>query len=159
MGMDTVIISIISIALIITVAYSFAMETNTLVNSIHSGFFNFQKTMINKLHTDIRIGNITWNSTGYKFLKVNVENIGDTKLSDYQLWDVVVVKNNTTMYLSYGTDWSVVRIYGDFVNPNILDPMEIAQIEIREQFEKGENIILKIVTPNGVVTTQKYVVG
>jgi flagellar protein FlaF len=159
MGMDTVIVSVVSIALIIVVAYSFAMETNNLITSAHSGFSNLQKLTLKKIKTNIEIQNILWNVSGNDYLRFSVANTGDTKLSNFELWDVVVVRNNSTLYLSYGSDWIVDSISNDSINPNILDPFESAQIEVRIPFESGESVIIRVSTPNGVVATQRYNVG
>ncbi len=159
MGFDTIIVSIISIAMILVIAYSFVMETDNIVDSVHTGFNSLHKTTIKRIHTDISIENIRWNLTGNKHLYINVTNTGDTKISDYSLWDVVLIKNGVVEYLDYDTDWDVYAFYNDTINPNILDPSETLEIRILRTFNSGDVVWIEVSTPNGVVAAKRYVVG
>ncbi|KGK97976.1 flagellar protein FlaF [Methanococcoides methylutens] len=156
MGFDTVIVAFFVITTMIVVANTFMIGMNDFVDSAYDGYSAIHTTTMDKMQTDIEIQTIWFNSTE-NHLHFIVENTGETKLNNFNLWDIIVIKNGTADYMD-DNKWTM-DVYDGQLNPNILDPLEEMEVELHEEYGVGDEIILKIVTPNGIISSKGHTIG
>jgi flagellar protein FlaF len=158
MGLDTVIVAFFVVGTILVVAGTLTMGANNLIKSSYEGYTATTQTTMDRLHTNIEIHDV-W-PDGEKHVHLTV-NTGETKLSNFDLWDIIVVnvENGQASYLS--TDQYIITPIEDFVNPRILDPHESIDIELvpEPEFKSGDNLLIKIITENGLSSSVHYSVG
>jgi len=157
MGLDTVVVGFFVIGMIVFVACVLTTGANTLIKSSYEGYSEFSQTAMDRLHTDIKINDTQFNATT-QHVHLTVVNTGETKLSNYNQWDVIVVDNGTASYLTYNSGFNFTFI-NDFINPGIFDPRESIDIELLPEFNKGDNLSLTVVTENGITSSTNYTVG
>jgi archaeal flagellar protein FlaF len=160
MGLDTVIVAFFVIGIIVFVAGTLTLGANNLIKSSYEGYSAFSKTTMERLHTDIEVNSASFNETD-KHVYLTVKNTGETKLSDYDLWDVFVVKNKTqTSYLIKDDGFKLLTLIGDTINPGILDPHESIDIELLSpEFNSGDNLLIRVITENGIASSINYTVS
>ena len=157
MGLDTVVVAFFVIGMIVVVACALTTGANNLIKSSYDGYNAFSQTTKDRLHTYIKIYSTQFNATT-QHVHLTVVNTGETKLSNYNQWDVVVVDNGTASDLTYGSGFNIIYI-NDFINPGIFDPRESIDIELMPQFNQGENLIITVVTENGISSSKSYLVS
>ncbi|HWR24916.1 MAG TPA: flagellar protein FlaF [Methanosarcina sp.] len=156
MGLDTVVVAFFVVGTILVVAGSITMGANNLIETSYKGYVSASQTTLERLHTNIEIQDISYDG-GAKHIHFTVKNTGETKLNDFELWDVIVVKNGHASYLS---DYEYnISFTNDFLNPGIFDPHENIDIELLTEFNSSENVFIKISTENGIISSAQYVVG
>ena len=159
MGLDTVIVAFFVVGTILVVASTLTMGANNLIKSSYEGYTAITQTTMDRLHTNIEIHDV-W-PDGEKHVHLTVNNTGETKLSNFDLWDIIVVnvENGQASYLS--TDQYIITPIEDFVNPRILDPHESIDIELvpEPEFNSDDNLLIKIITENGLSSSVHYPVG
>jgi len=135
------------------------MGANNLIKSSYEGYTATTQTKMDRLHTDIEIHNVSFD--GEKHVHLTVNNTRETKLSNFDLWNIIVVnvENGQASYLS--TDQYIITPIEDFVNPRILDLHESIDIELvpEPEFKSGDNLLIKIITENGLSSSVHYSVG
>jgi hypothetical protein len=163
--MESILVSLISIALVIissvTLAFSNLRSTSQLADSwkqMAAQTSEISRTGISATPTS---------SYGGGNVEVRVENDGQTNLADFKGWDVLAqYETNGTAYITYSSiypptenQWTVKGIYssGDIMeifDPNVLDPGEqmVVSINLNPELASGEVCKITIVTPNGVKT-------
>lgn len=156
MGLDTVIVAFFVITTMLVVGNTLVIGMNEFIDSAYDGYSAMHTTTMDKVQTDIEIQTIWFNSTE-SHLHFIVENTGETKLSNFNLWDIIVIKNGTADYMD-GNKWTL-DVYDGQLNPNILDPLEEMEVEILDEYNTGDNIILKVITPNGIVSSKGWTIG
>jgi len=157
MGLDTVIVAFFVLTSMLVIANTFVMGANEFVDSAHDSYTSMHTTNMDKLQTDITIQSVWYNSSGNEHLYFNVANTGETKLYEFDMWDMIVIKNGTAQYMN-NSQWAYSVNDGQ-LNPDILDPREDMDIEILAAYETGDNIVLKVATPNGVTSSEEYTIG
>jgi len=156
MGLDTVIVAFFVIGTVLVVAGTLTMGTNNLVESSFHGYVSAHQTMMDRLQTRIEIQNIAFNvSTNHA--SFTVANTGETKLYNFDHWDVLLVKDGQVSYLD-NSQYTITPDV-DIINPGILDPHESINIELLTDLESGDSFIVKIITENGIVSSAEHVVG
>jgi len=151
MGLDTVIVAFFVMGTIMVVAGTLTMGTSNLVESSYHGYVSAHQTMMDRLQTSIDIQAIEFNvSTNHA--SFTVANTGETKLSNFELWDVILIKDDQVYYLNE-SQYSITP-GTDLLNPGILDPHESIEIELLTDLTSSENFIVKIVTDNGIVSSE-----
>ena len=153
MGLDTVIVAFFVIGTILVVAGTLTMGANNLIKSSYDGYIATTQTTMDRLHTNIEINGTRFDGTPNR-VHLEVENTGETKLSDFDHWDVIVVKEGHASYLS--TDQYIITPIEDFINPKILDPHESIDIELLPEFNSGDSLLIKIITENGLTSSVNY---
>lgn len=156
MGLDTVVVAFFVVGMILVVAGTLTMGANNLIETSHKGYISTSQTTLERLHTNIEIQNISYDG-GAKHIHLTVANKGETKLNDFEHWDVLVVKNEHTSYLS--KDEYDISFTEDILNPGIFDPHENITMELLTEFNSGENVFVKICTENGITSSARYIVG
>jgi flagellar protein FlaF len=154
MGLDTVIVAFFVVGTILVVAGTLTMGANNLVESSYHGYVSAHQTMMDRLQTRIEIQkNVTFNvSTNHA--SFTVVNTGETKLSNFDHWDVILVKESQVFYLNE-TQYRITPGI-DIINPGILDPHESIEIELLTDLESNESFIVEIITENGIVSSAKH---
>jgi len=159
MGLDTVIVAFFVIGTILVVAGTLTMGANNLIKSSYDGYIATTQTTMDRLHTNIEIYNV-W-PDAEKHVHLTVNNTGEIKLSNFGLWDIIVVnvENGQASYLS--TDQYIITPIEDFINPGILDPHESIDIKLvaEPEFNSDDNLLIKIITENGLSSSVNYSVG
>lgn len=148
MGLETVIVAFFVIGLIIVVACSLTIGANNLVKSSHEGYTSFSQSAIDRFHTNIKISNATVTDD---HIHLTVENTGETKLSDFDQWDVLVVSNSQASYLKKNDGFSY-KFIKDFVNPEILDPGESIDLNLTSTLYSGSAYVT-VSTENGITSS------
>lgn len=157
MGLDTVIVAFFVIEMMLVVGGTLTMGTSDLLESSYDGYVAFHETTMDRLHTNIEIVDVRNQSTIGKIM-FKVENTGETKLSNFELWDVILVENEKSQasYLTKDIDYLIDNnTYTRIINPGILDPHESIEIELLTA-DPNENMIIKIVTENGIASSVEY---
>jgi hypothetical protein len=169
--METAIVSIICIALIafggMTMSRGFmtSVDTSTTgLDAIGQRNETIMRTELTPLSTSLPSGNT---------LDIILENSGQTRLADFDKWDVIVQYYDDTatyhvVWLPCTEDtlennqWQVVWIHIDGVDevfePNVLNPKE--QIKIRAQLSPapgaGTTNLAVVSTPNGITASTYF---
>ncbi|UUX91819.1 hypothetical protein [Methanoplanus endosymbiosus] len=84
-------------------------------------------------------------------LTMEIENTGSTIIEDFDYIDMYTVNSSTNppIYYSMGAgSWSIVTINPDIINPGLLDPDEVMQVNIT--YTGDAPIWAKMATPNGI---------
>lgn len=155
MGLDTVIVAFFVVGTILVVAGTVTMGTNDLIKSSYNGYVAAHETTMDRLHTSIE-SQISFN-VSTNLTSVTVTNTGETKLSNFGLWDVILVKNGQVSYLNESQ--YIITFDKDIINPGILDPHESINIELLVDRESDDSFIVKIITENGIVSSAGHLVG
>jgi flagellar protein FlaF len=90
---------------------------------------------------DISSGNLT----------LDIENTGSTIIEDFEYIDMYTVNSSTNppIYYPMGEgSWVIVSIIPDIINPGLLDPDEVMQVNIT--YTGDEPVWAKMATPNGI---------
>jgi hypothetical protein len=161
--METIFVSLISLALIIissvTMVFNTLQSTNKTADSWKQ--MEMQTGIISR--TDISAlpsSNYTGGS-----LDITVRNDGQTNLTIFPKWDVIVqYDSGEVRYVTYSdsyppqdNQWTVKGIYStgetpEIFDPNVLDPGEqmVLTIVLNPSLGSGETCRITISTPNGV---------
>ncbi len=178
--METVIISIICIALMVFGGMTMSQGFMSSVDSSTTGLSEVSQTTETIMRTELtKISAVITNLPGPNDpLDIVLENTGKTKIADFDKWDVIVQyysagNNYNVSYLSYngtGTTWPLpnnqwevywIRLNGvaETFEPNVLNPGE--QIMIRALLSPavsgGTTNMLIISAPNGVTCSTYFI--
>lgn len=169
--METAVVSIICIALIafggMTMSQGFmtSVDTSTTgLDDIGQRNETIMRTELTPLITSLPSGNT---------LDIILENSGQTRLADYDNWDVIVQYYDDSgiyhiLWLPYTEDvlddneWQVAWIHLDGIDevyePNVLNPKE--QIKIRSQLNPapgaGTTNMVVVATPSGITASTYF---
>ena len=157
MGLDTVVVGFFVIVMIVLVACVLTTGANNLIKSSYEGYSAFSQTALYRLHTDIKINDTQFTATTHH-VHLTVVNTGETKLSNYNQWDVIAIDNGTASDLTYGSGFNLTFI-NDFINPGIFDPRESIDIELLSAYNSGDNLSITVVTENGISSSTNYIVS
>lgn len=153
MGLDTIIVAFFVMGTVLVVAGTLTMGTNNLVESSYHGYVSAHQTMMDRLQTGIIIQPPMFNvSTSHASFIIT--NTGETKLSNFELWDVILIKDDQVSYLDE-SQYSITAVT-DIINPGILDPHESIEIELLTNLTSSENFTVKVVTDNGIVSSVRH---
>jgi archaeal flagellar protein FlaF len=158
MGLETVVVAFFVIGTIVVVASTLTLGANHIVKSSYEGYAAFSQTTMDRLHTNIKIVNATLNGTDSK-VHLTVENTGETKLSDFSHWDVIVVNNSQansqSSYLKKDEGFDIIfNNSGDLMNPGILDPGESIDLKLSD-FD-SRDLYITVITENGIASFINY---
>jgi len=136
------------------------MGSKNLLEASYSGYAATRDTTMDRLHTNIEIRDI-W-IDAMNCTNVKVRNTGETKLSNFDLWDILVVTEDQVFYI---TNYSAsISLSDEILNPGILDPYENLTLSLYDfQNNKAlkealeEAFIIKVSTENGIVSSARYV--
>jgi flagellar protein FlaF len=155
MGLDTVIVAFFVIGTILALVATITIGTSNLLETSYDGYITAHKTTMNQLHTNIEITDVwTSNVTNRTYFKVT--NTGETKLSNFDLWDIIIVNNedSSVSYLGIDNDNLNIDFENDLINPGILDPHESIEIELPDEYDAEDHFLIKVITENGIASSE-----
>ena len=164
--METVVVSLICIALVVFGGMTMSRGFLTSVDSSTVGLEQMSTQNEQIMRTELSTVSSSMNA-GRDTLYVSLQNNGQTKLADFDKWDVIVqyyAGDGTyyTKWLPYNSgtlgdnEWQVQWIHLDGVDEvfelNILNPGEEIQIEAKldPAIGAGTTNLVVVSTPNGV---------
>lgn len=151
MGFETIVATIVSLSLIITVAYLFASGSVSLTEVANTGYKSAIHRAVNVLQTDISILNVTYNNSTLQIIAY-IKNTGETKFKDFDRFDVFLY-GTLTEYLA-NRSFTIVR---DIINPGIFDPHETAEVKANlTSLLPNGTYVLTICTPNAVCDSIEF---
>jgi hypothetical protein len=161
--METILVSLVCLALIIISSVTMAISTLQSTNKVADSWKQMTEQSISISRTDI----ITLPPPNYAGgpIDLTVKNDGQTNLNDFSKWDVIVqYQTGSTTYLNFtavfppgDNQWTVKGIYTsggtpEVFNHNVLDQGEqmIISIILNPELITGQACRLTISTSNGV---------
>jgi len=163
--METIFVSLISIILIIASSMTLTINWMKSTDKVATSWRQMVTQSIEISKTSITA--LPPQSYHDGVLQIYVANNGQTSLSDFDKWDVIVeYQSGESTYLSYSSEqppgdnhWTVSGILSsnggpEVFNPNILDPGEQLVITFipSDELAMGQSCRITISTPNGVKT-------
>jgi len=146
--METIIVSLICVALMVIGGMTMSQGFLASVDSSASGWDEMGEREQNIIRTDLQA--LGANMTAANYVEVSLRNDGQTKLSEFEKWDVIIQYYNAggTLYAKWlpyasgapgNNEWTVKGIYLDSDNetqvevyePNILNPGEEMKIRAK----------------------------
>lgn len=161
--MDSILVSVVSLALIIVSSVTMTCYTMQSTNSLSDSWKQMEERSHNISRTDITVEPPDDYTGGV--IDLTVINEGQISLSEFPRWDVIVqYTGGNVTYLTYtdsyppGDDeWTVYGIYlygggAEVFDPGILDSGEqmVLSIVINPEPEIDETCRITVSTPNGV---------
>ena len=161
--METILVSLVSLALIIVASVTMAINTMQSSSKIADSWKNMETQSANINRTDIAATAPTHYAGGA--IDLTVKNDGQTNLSDFPKWDVIVqYQSGNVTYLTFNpvyppanNQWTVKGIYSSAGTPeifdyNVLNPSEqmTLTIVLNPELSSGQACRITISTSNGV---------
>lgn len=161
--METIFISLVSMALIIISSVTMAVSTMQSNDKVAASWKQMETQSIEIMRTSI----VAQPSSNYNGgpISITVQNDGQTNLSDFAEWDVIVqYESGGVSYLTYSESsspgnngWTVLGIYSSGETPAIFDPgvldsgeQMILSVKLNPELSSGQSCRITISTPNGV---------
>jgi hypothetical protein len=160
---ETILVSLVSLALIIIASVTMTISTMQSSNKVADSWKNMETQSANISRTDIAaIAPAHYNGGA---IDLTVKNDGQTNLSDFARWDVIVqYQSGNVTYLTFNAgyppganQWAVKGIYSSAGTPEIFDhgvlnPGEqmIVTISLNPEVISGQACRITISTSNGV---------
>lgn len=176
--METIIVSIMSLALIVVGGMTMSQGFLASVDSSATGLNRITLAQEEMMRTNIGIISVTQPSANQ--VKVIMRNSGQTKLASFSKWDVIVQYYDSTgdfhtEWLPYTTDavlenneWKVTGIYTDAaeqnaeaIEPGILNSTEYVVFLMKLINPVGSSTTnqVTISTPNGITVSAIFLRG
>jgi hypothetical protein len=169
--METVIVSVICIALVVFGGMAMSQGFMTSVDTSTTGLGEIGERDETIIRTDLSVVSTSMPSTST--LEVILENTGQIKLANFDKWDIIVqyydgTGSYYTGWLPYteGTlgnnEWELawIRLDGDpeVFEPNVLNPKEQLMIRIRLNPAVGSDTtnMVVIATPSGITASTHF---
>ena len=161
--METILVSLVSLALIIISSMTMAISTMQSQNKVADSWKQMEAQSSNISRTDIAALPPLSYTGGV--IDITVKNDGQTNLNAFSKWDIIVqYQDNSVSYLTYtaayppaDNGWTVKGIYTsgetpEIFDPNVLDPGEqmIVSVMLNPAVGSGEACRITISTPNGI---------
>jgi hypothetical protein len=162
--METILVSLVSLALIIVSFVSLEINTLQSTNKIANSLKQMEAQSGEVIRTNIIALPPSIYSGGA--IDLTVKNDGQTNLSDFAKWDVIAqYQTGEFSYLTYtptyppgnNGQWTVKGIYTtggtpETFDPGILDPGEqmVVSIALDRNLSSGQSCEITVSTPNGV---------
>ncbi len=169
--METVLISLLCIALIVFGGMTMSQGFMTSVDASTTGLEEIGQRDENIMRTEIKP--VGASQPANNTLELTLQNSGQTKLADYDKWDVFVHYydaggNYHTRWLPYTTgtlndnEWEVtgIELNGspEIFEPNVLNPEEQMTIQAQLNPAVGNNTtnMVVVATPSGVTASTYF---
>jgi hypothetical protein len=163
--METVLVSIICIALVVFGGMTMSQGFMTSVDASTTGLEEVGQRDETIMRTELASVNASMPANN--LLDVTLENSGHTKLADFEKWDVIVqyydsIGSYYTSWLPYTTgtpgnnQWTVawIRLNGqpEIYEPNVLNEGEQLMItaQLSPSAGNGTTNMVVVATPNGI---------
>ena len=166
--METVIPALIVITLLLLAGFTISEQALSAQENVATSWLEMQERVEERARTDISPVS-TETETGvletWTIITITLSNDGDTKLADFEQWDVIVQYDSTgsgdyvVEWLSYEDDllddneWRVSEILPDDFDPDIFNPEEemVIKLKVSPKINGAGRAI--ITTPNGVTAS------
>ena len=169
--METAIVSLICIGLIVFGGMTMSQGFLTSVDTTTAGMEQASSQNEQIMRTELSV--VTASSDDVGNLNVTLLNSGQTKLSSFSKWDVIVQYDGNdggyyAEWLPYTTgspgadEWTVGGIYVDgdpeAFEPDILNPGETLEIvaQLDPPAEGGTLLMVTVATPNGITASISF---
>jgi hypothetical protein len=170
--METAFVSIICVVLIVVGGMTMSRGFLTSIDSTSANIDTISQRNQEIMRTNIQVLEAT--QTSGTRLEVTLQNIGQTKLAEFDKWDVIVhhQDNNNQFYVTWmpyksgvleDNEWNVQGIYTlnddpEVFEPGIFNPDEKMKIliDIDPRVKKDTTNQVLITTPNGVTVTKSF---
>ena len=163
--METAIVSLICIALVVFGGMTMSHGFLTSVDASTTGLEQIGKRDETIMRTELSV--VSASQPAANILEITIENSGQTKLADFDKWDVIVqyydgAGTYYSKWLPYteGTlvdnQWEVAWIHlngaAEVFEPNVLNPKEEMQIRVQlnPSVGAGTTNMAVVSTPNGI---------
>lgn len=161
--METILVSLVSLALIIISSVTMAISTMQSTNKVADSWKQMEAQSSDINRTDINA--LPPSSYTGGVIDLTVKNDGQTNLNAFSKWDVIVqYQDGNVAYLTYtatyppeDNEWTVKGIYSsgetpEIFDPDVLDPGEqmIVAVMLNPAMGVGDTCRITISTPNGV---------
>lgn len=173
--MENTIVALISIALIVFGALTMSQSSLSSVDSLSGAWKEMEKTAEEMARTSISTLSTSTQSDG-AVVEITLKNEGQTKLGDFENWDVIVQYYRASgaylvKWLPYveeepgGNEWTVGGIYLDAANgtpevfeTGIFNPDEemVVRIKLNPPVGPGTTNLATIATPNGICASATF---
>ncbi len=163
--METVMVSLVSTALVIITSVTMIMSFFTSTNAMADSWKQTEQQANGIIRTEIA-AIASDNYTG-GLINLMIRNDGQDNLDDFPRWDIIAQyqdgKGNYIVYTDSQTpgsnQWTVEGIFladnrSEIFDPNILNPGEQMNvlINLNPQLSEGESARITAATPNGVTS-------
>ncbi len=163
--MDTILVSVVALALIIMSTLTVTVSTFHAANSLTDAWKDMEVQASETRRTEIKA--VAADDYDGGTIELSVQNQGNTDLSNYARWDVIIqYQSGGTSHLTYAEEsppepgeWAVDGIFMTDGSPevfglNILNPSEAMTVVVNPETEisAGETVRIVISTPNGVTS-------
>ena len=151
--METVIPALIVIALLLMVAFMISEQALSAQENVATSWREMQERVEERARTNISAEAIS----DCDVVTITLSNEGDTKLADFDQWDVILqCDSGDVQWYPYGDAWGVEGIYLDGADeefdPGIFNPGEDMVITVTLTSSSTNNLAI-IATPNGVTAS------
>jgi hypothetical protein len=161
--METILISLVSMALIIVASVTMAISTLRSSSQIADSWKQMETKSGNISRTDIAA--VPPSNYDGGAIEVTVKNDGQTNLSDYDKWDVIVqYESGGVIYLPHNpvypagsNQWAIKGIYAsgeipEIFDRNVLNPGEemVISLILSPELSAGQACRITIATSNGI---------
>jgi len=169
--METAIVSLICIALVVCGGMTMSQGFLTSVDASTTGLEEIGQRNETIMRTEL--SPISTSQPASNTLEVILENSGQTKIADFDKWDVIIQYYDGTgtyhiTWLPYteetlgDNEWEVVEIQlggtAELFEPNVVNPEE--QIKIRAQLDPsvgaGTTNLVVVATPSGITASAYF---
>jgi flagellar protein FlaF len=148
--METAIPALIIIALLLLASVTLADQLLSSHEAAAESWRRMEERELDRSRTRIAI--LSADAPFATQVVVTVGNEGQTKLADFEQWDVILRTGSTADWYAYNDDWAVT--IADTVEPGILNPGETMTITLTA--EAGSSNLVIVSTPNGVSASQVF---
>ncbi len=170
--METAFVSVICVALMVIGGMTMARGFLSSVDNTSANMQVVSQRNEDMMRTNISVQEV--NQISADTVQVHISNKGQTKLSDFPKWDVIVHHMDTTdhyyvTWMPYKTsspganEWTVSGIYTssgqpEVFDPGILNPDEemVIETKISPNIKTGSENLVVVTTPNGVTVTKSF---
>lgn len=166
--MDMAVAAVIILTLMLFTFLSLTERTFSAQDAILESWQEMEERLQERIRTDLSPLEEETIVVGHAVVEITLENRGDTKLADYEQWDVILQytgsdsSDNTEWYpyassgLNRWTDWHDPS--DDVFDPSILNPGEelVIKIYVSPPVATGTTNLATIATPNGITVSTVF---
>jgi archaellum component FlaF (FlaF/FlaG flagellin family) len=149
--METAIPALIIIALLLLASVTLADQLLSSHQAAAESWRDMEERELDRSRTEISILD-AYASMDTQVL-IEVSNDGQTKLADFEQWDVILRKSSTADWYAYG-DWT--EQIAETVEPGILNPGETMTVRLTVETGVGSDNLVVVTTPNGISASQVF---
>jgi len=147
--METAIPALIVIALLLLTSVTLAEQILESHEAAAESWLEMEERELERSRTDVSI--VGAYAPWVNQVVVVVRNEGQTKLADFEEWDVILRTDSTAEWYEYG-EWT--EEIDETLEAGILNPGE--QMTVTVSATVGSNNLVVLTTPNGISASQVF---